>query len=948
MKLKDQPRSRDVYNVRFSTRMSRFKSLSLYLIAALSFPNLSFAADVDGTFQGGIVNLSEGSYDSIYGVQHIVDDSGGGYEQSIASDQASVSISNAQVNGLIYGGLAVIDVPFSSLRLGQAQALANSVFISQSSIEGQIFGGYAYSGANNNSGSVFAENNNVIIVSSTVSDLLVGGYTEKMSGSSDSISRANRVEVKDSRTRSLYGGYVGTTMSNEPEANTVVQNNIVDIADNSVVGSAVSHCYIMGGYVNYSQYAKNTVVSDHNSVFIQNSTTYADIYGSHVRGLMEQQAPGSTASRSTYNSVSISQSVIHLATGNGIIGAYAFDNDDSYHNPGISLELSNNSVSVLETDVFSADLVSSHIYGAYAEVKSIRESSNAFVNSNSISVQSSTATVTEIIGGFSENYFRSTSATGELGDAISNNNTVELVDSSINAERVIGGLALSYGGYASRDSSATVVTANNNTVVVDGGKVSGDIYGGYVFAEKVGDNGENIVNPYALLESNGNRIILKNTADLSEARLLGSNLQKDATTGNVLLVEGWSGTVKAVENFNKIQLTNIDWVDNGTVLQITDPNTSLSGTEIEVVSIAPASSIAEGQKMFLVHGAGDLGTTEDIVTVNQDFLSGLGLKGEGLLSVDGNGNVIYEIQQIGTSTQVQALLTNHSLASLFLNSGFDMVDYGIHTLEKENLLGRHAFAVVQGSALDYDTRKGMKINGWNAVYGFGRMFDDFGAAAFFEHGNGNYRLWNTTNAGIRRGSGDLQYQGAGIALKAKVGENLSIGSALRVGRLTNSASNILADVSGRSFGYDMKVPYVAFAAALKGNFHIGPNITARAKVAYETTWIDSEDFSIENTSFEVEHINSHQLGVGAGVDYKLSTANTLSVYLDYSYEFNAESRGSVQNVAIRSESLKGGTASADFLWNFAPDPHWDIDARMKLQTGKIEGISGLVHLGYRF
>ena len=78
MKLKDQPRSRDVYNVRFSTRMSRFKSLSLYLIAALSFPNLSFAADVDGTFQGGIVNLSEGSYDSIYGVQHIVDDSGGG------------------------------------------------------------------------------------------------------------------------------------------------------------------------------------------------------------------------------------------------------------------------------------------------------------------------------------------------------------------------------------------------------------------------------------------------------------------------------------------------------------------------------------------------------------------------------------------------------------------------------------------------------------------------------------------------------------------------------------------------------------------------------------------------------------------------------------------------------------------------------------------------------
>ena len=149
----------------------------------------------------------------------------------------------------------------------------------------------------------------------------------------------------------------------------------------------------------------------------------------------------------------------------------------------------------------------------------------------------------------------------------------------------------------------------------------------------------------------------------------------------------------------------------------------------------------------------------------------------------------------------------------------------------------------------------------------------------------------------------------------------------------------------------LKVVYLAIEAAYKKwimpirNWCLALH---SPKVAYETTWIDSEDFSIENTSFEVEHINSHQLGVGAGVDYKLSTANTVSVYLDYSHEFYAESRGSVQNVAIRSESLKGGTASADFLWNFAPDPHWDIDARMKLQTGKIEGISGLIHLGYRF
>lgn len=922
------------------------------MIGALSCSTLSFAADYDGTSQGGIVNLTGGSYDNVYGIQRVVDENGD-YTQNISSDSASVTISSgAQIAGSVYGGFAVIDFDSRVDKLGDAQAIGNEVRIMDSSIRGsEIVGGYALSKANYaHSGSVLAEKNRVTVVSSNLTALVVGGYTENGSGSTNSISRSNTIDVKNSHTRSLYGGYVGSTQSNKPEVSTAIQNNVVSVSENSVVGSERSHRTVMGGWINQSSISENTLIAEANRVSIQNSTTYANIYGSHVRGALDSHASGSTASRSTNNTVSILQSTVFLKSDNGITGAYAFHDDKLDHKPNVSVELNNNSVSVSGADIVG-DASTSHIYGGFAELRFRGRSSNAIVESNRLEVRSSTVTVGEMVGGKAEilpDDPNDLDVSGVLGEAFSNANEVKLVNSTIDTTRIIGGLAKSYGSFVSEDTNETVVTANNNTVEIDGGKVTGEIYGGYVFSEKVDDAGEGITNPTAKFESNGNTVILKGNADLTGAGLFGSNRQNADTTGNTLIVDGWSGTVKAVENFNKIQLKNINWVDNGTVLEISTSDGSLSGTEIDVVSLASGDGIAAGQKMFLVHGSGNLGTSADQASVNQDFLSGVGVQGEGLLTVDANGNVIYEIQSLAPSSQVEVLLTNHSLASVFLNSGFDMVAYGINKLEKENLLGRHVFAVAQGSALEYDTGRGMKVNGWNAIYGFGGMSGDFGAAAFFEHGSGDYRLWNNTPAGIRRGSGDLQYQGGGFALKAKLGERMAVGTALRAGRLTNSADNLWADTNGRSFGYEMEMPYVAFTAGVKGVLYKDSNITARARAAYETTWIGGEDFRVEGTQFEVAHINSHQARVGAGVDYRFSDANTFSIYLDYAYEFNAESRGSVQGMAIKSESLKGGTAGAEFMWNCAPDQNWDIDARLKLQTGAVEGVTGLVHVGYRF
>ena len=76
--------------------------------------------------------------------------------------------------------------------------------------------------------------------------------------------------------------------------------------------------------------------------------------------------------------------------------------------------------------------------------------------------------------------------------------------------------------------------AKKNEVNISGGMVIGDVKGGYTIHG----------------EATGNSIILSGTADVSQANLYGGDFAYGSASDNKLIINGWSGTVKSLNNFN--------------------------------------------------------------------------------------------------------------------------------------------------------------------------------------------------------------------------------------------------------------------------------------------------------------------------------------------------------------------------------------------------------------
>ena len=119
-----------------------------------------------------------------------------------------------------------------------------------------------------------------------------------------------------------------------------------------------------------------------------------------------------------------------------------------------------------------------------------------------------------------------------------------------------GGVRNVYGGYAQKGN------AEQNKVNISGGTVTGKVYGGYAFEENAEQNKVNISGGKVTGEvyggrsyyssATGNSIILSGTADVRQANLYGgySSSHNATVENNKLIINGWSGTVKSLNNFN--------------------------------------------------------------------------------------------------------------------------------------------------------------------------------------------------------------------------------------------------------------------------------------------------------------------------------------------------------------------------------------------------------------
>ena len=671
-----------------------------------------------------------------------------------------------------------------------------------------------------------------------------------------------------------------------------------DVKDSTVTitGGSVDGGDVYGGWSNKGEVSGNTVRITGGTVDISGS-----VYG------------GSTdVGLATYNTVTINGGEM---TGE-IFGGWG------------DTDATNNRVTITDGTVKNS------VYGG--------QSNNGKATYNTVAISGGEVTV-DVFGGYSNK-----------GSATYN--TVTITDGTVTVY-VCGG---------STDGGA----ATRNTVTINGGKVTGIVCGGYgdtgatynkvtITGGTVGDDvsGGTVYGGY----SNGgevsdNTVALSGSADVSKARLYGSN---KAGSGNTLLIDGWTGSkVQDVQNFSDITFQNIQWQTNGTVLDITNntQGNSLENTTVKVeqLSMAGGTALHAGDKMTLIQSNEDTGIELDKVDVTEasEFTAGVTAVGTGSAEMDGKKKLVYKISNVERNRQTDTVAENRLAGAAFVNQGADIAADSLRLLDDGYHFGTQTFGAVYGNRSQYDVASDIKINGWSEIAGFGNIHEVKGGrlawGVFYENGTGNYRTWNTFNNEMFRGDGSLLYNGGGAAIRLTKDSGMYYEASLRAGTLSSSMTDAVRDGYGNSYGFDSDSTY--------WGAHIGAGkLIQRGSGQWDIygkyfhTDIDGDSFEMGGDRFSFDSVTSDRLRLGAR--YTADTDKAWSLYCGaaYEYEFSGDSHMKAGQFEAPEQSLQGSTVFGEIgtVWGRKDSP-WSMDINLRGYAGEREGFSGMVQLAYAF
>lgn len=949
-----------------------------------------YAADIDGNSNNGSVtigdmngNITKVDHENVYGYASyntvISDDPNDADSQLVnrISDGGNVKIYNASANSSIgiYGGLAWNEGETGTAKMGDAEANRNTIhlesLIFEGSGEGKIIGGVAASRPSNNTGQVHANGNQVTLVNSNgIIGMIAGGYANRTGASSkDATANNNFVRISGSEIAAdIYGGNtqswsagngnVSYGEDNNKNAVAEANNNRVVIKNGSVIGREDAPNTIYGSYIYYYS-SGNTTEATNNHVYLNGSTIYGDVLGTSVES--DHCSPGNKDSNGT-------DTVLH-AEGNHVYirdnqvlgtvkGADAYDeNNFSATDPKkrIYSKVIKNSV-----DISGTSSVTGSIYGGDNYSRRLSSAAiDCIVNGNSVQIKDDAHIKGTVYGGSGYSY--AYSDTAQAGNIQVTGNQINIGGNAAIEADIYGGYAKSQGGGVndrnpSNDGygNAGDASANENQITISGGSVKGKIYGGYAESTAYGKGKEGYGN-IGKAEANGNVITLQNTANLSGADLYGSNLENTVTEGNALVIDGWQGTVKSVNNFDSIDFKNLNWKNQETVLAVGDADgSSLADTDIHLISMAGGQKIQAGEYMYIIKSDGTLNTNSDKITVEENFTAGVAIDGTGEVSRDDQGNIKFEVTGTSVSDQVNLVAENRAVAAAFVNQGTDLISDGLDAMNRDGNYGIKTFAAVHGNRSQYDVNGDLKINGWSTLVGIGNEkkigSGDFIWGIFYENGSGNYRTYNTFNNEFFRGDGSLLYNGGGIAARLDREDGLYIEGSLRAGTLKSDMSNALKDGAGNSYGYESESTYYGAHIGAGKIFSVNETTDVDVYGKFFHTYTEGDSFAVAGDVFEFDKVTSNRLRIGSRVT--TNKENRLSLYcgLAWEYEFSGDAHMKAQGMSVPEQSLQGSSYMAEVGMHYKPGTAspWRFDLNVRGYAGQREGISFSAQAGYTF
>ena len=704
-------------------------------------------------------------------------------------------------------------------------------------------------------------------------------------------------DVKDSTVKITSGTVTGGDVYGGRSNKGEVSGNTVRITGGTV--DIMGNVY--GGWSDENSAAYNTVRIT--------GGTVGDVYGGNTEGGL-----------ATYNTVTINGGEM---TGE-IFGGWG------------DTDATNNRVTITDGTVKNS------VYGG--------QSNNGKATYNTVTITGGTVDV---------NVYGGSSNKGEVS-----HNTVTITDGTVTVY-VCGG---------STDGGA----ATRNTVTINGGKVTGIVCGGYgdtgatynkvtITGGKVGDDvSGGTVNINGSVYGGfsdtgtvtGNTVELLGSANVSAASLYGSNKAATGYDGNKLLINGWSGTVNSVQNFDEVTFRNIQWKTDGTVLDITHnaQKNSLENTTVKVeqLSMAGGTALHAGDKMTLIQSNEDTGIKLDKVDVTEasEFTAGVTAVGTGSAEMDGEKKLVYKISNVERNRQTDTVAENRLAGAAFVNQGADIAADSLRLLDDGYHFGTQTFGAVYGNRSQYDVASDIKINGWSEIAGFGNIHEVKGGrlawGVFYENGTGNYRTWNTFNNEMFRGDGSLLYNGGGAAIRLTKDSGMYYEASLRAGTLSSSMTNAVKDGNGNSYGFDSDSTY--------WGAHVGAGkLIQRGSGQWDIygkyfhTDIDGDSFEMGGDRFSFDSVTSDRLRLGAR--YTADTDKAWSLYCGaaYEYEFSGDSRMKAGQFDAPEQSLQGSTVFGEIgtVWGRKDSP-WSMDVNLRGYAGEREGFSGMVQLAYAF
>ncbi len=428
-----------------------------------------------------------------------------------------------------------------------------------------------------------------------------------------------------------------------------------------------------------------------------------------------------------------------------------------------------------------------------------------------------------------------------------------------------------------------------------------------------------------------------------------SGVTIDASITGKLAASGGKVTFTAAENkASKLTFGDVEWKDSGALL--TRPsNITFAGADVDTAKIKFTNVIyldAE-QQMTLVSDFGD-----SVGTVTGDkYMVGTAFEGEGEASLQGSDLVFRTKTAAGVSEQTHKAVMGVEATMALLASGSEYVANVLDGLGDASNAGKDGVstaASLGGGHSRLETGSHVSANTWNAAVGVGATKETkkgtLQYGIFGEYGKASYTLHS--DAG--KSDGDAHYAGGGILAKWTNKHDVYAEASFRLGRVSDNANDLLRDAKGNAYGYDIDANYFGAHVGVGKvfNYKGGKSLDVYGKYFY--TRRDGAEFDAVQ-HYNLDSVSSSVLRIGARYGSNDKKWNWYGG-LAYEYEFDGESKGTVNGTEIRAASIKGSSVRAELgmRMNATNTNPWQTDISIYGYGGKHRGIGGNVSVAYTF